>query len=64
MEIKTGANPTLRNNRINGNTYQGVRIYNGGGGVIEDNTLTGNKGGPWNVAKDSEAKVRRSGNRE
>jgi F-box protein 11 len=64
VEIRTGANPTLRNNRINGNTYQGVSIYDGGGGVIEDNNLTGNKQGPWHIAKDSEAKVRRSGNRE
>jgi hypothetical protein len=34
------------------------------GGVIEDNDLTNNKGGPWDIDKDSEANVNRSGNRE
>ena len=32
--------------------------------MIEDNDLTGNEQGPWKIAEDSEANVRRSGNRE
>jgi parallel beta-helix repeat protein len=63
VEIKTGGNPTLRGNRINRNDYRAVYAHDGGRGVIEDNDLTGNKRGAWDIAKDSEATVKRSGNR-
>jgi parallel beta-helix repeat protein len=64
VEIKTGGNPTLRGNRINRNDYRAVDAHDGGRGVIEDNDLTGNKRGAWDIAKDSEATVKRSDNPE
>lgn len=57
MEIKTGGNPTLRRNRVNRNGYTAVRIYDGGRGVMEDNDLTGNERGAWDIAKDCKASV-------
>jgi hypothetical protein len=32
--------------------------------MIADNDLTGNKQGAWNIKKDSQTNVTRSGNRE
>jgi parallel beta-helix repeat protein len=64
VEIKTGGNPTLRRNRINRNHYQAIRIHNNGQGTLEDNDLTDNRLGPWNIAKDCEAKITRTRNKE
>jgi parallel beta-helix repeat protein len=64
VHIRTGGSPTLRRNRINRNDYEAVWVYEGGRGMIEDNDLTGNKRGPWDIAEDSKANVQRSGNRE
>jgi parallel beta-helix repeat protein len=63
VEIKTGGNPTVRRNRINRNTC-GVHVYERGRGVIEDNDLASNAKGAWNIAKDCEPYMKRSGNRE
>ena len=60
----TGGNPTLRRNRINRNEYEAVRIRQDGKGVIEDNDLTGNKQGAWDIAADSRGNVTRARNRE
>jgi F-box protein 11 len=61
--ISTGGNPTVRRSRINRNTYEAVSVGEGGRGVIEDNDLTGNKRGPWDIVEDSKPAVRRRGNR-
>lgn len=61
---KTEGHATLRRNRINRNGYQAVWIYDRGSGVIEDNDLSDNAKGTWNIAKDSEDKVRRARNKE
>ena len=63
VEINAGGNPTLRRNRINRNSLWAVQVYEGGRGLIKDNDLTDNKGGPWNIAKDSEPNVLLSDNR-
>jgi parallel beta-helix repeat protein len=62
--IRTGGNPTLRRNRINRNEYQAIWVHEGGKGVVEDNDLTDNKRGAWDIAADSEGNVTRARNRE
>ena len=53
-------NPTLRRNRINDNRERAVFIHERGGGVFEDdNDLTGNVLGPWEIAEDCEENVKR-----
>ena len=64
MEITTGGSPTVRANRINRNGYQAVRIYQGGLGVIEDNDLTGNTGGVWDIAESCRENITLARNRE
>ncbi len=49
--ITTGGNPTLRRNHINGYGYEAVWVRKGGGGVIEDNDLTGNARGAWDIER-------------
>ena len=64
MSIRSGGNPTVRGNRINRNTYEAVWIREGGKGVVEDNDLTGNVRGAWDIAKDCEPNVTRARNLE
>jgi F-box protein 11 len=64
VAIQTGGNPILRRNRVNRNGYRGAWIYGGGRGVLEDNDLTGNAGGAWDIADDCEANVTRARNKE
>ena len=64
IEINTGGRPTLRCNRINRNGYEAVWIYRGGGGVIEDNDLSDNAQGAWDIANDSSNKVSHARNKE
>ena len=42
MIIRTGANTTLRRNRIQGNKESGVYVYDHARGTLEDNDITGN----------------------
>jgi parallel beta-helix repeat protein len=64
LQIKKEGNPTLRCNRINKNGYQAVWIYEGGGGIIEDNDLRDNAEGAWDISEDSKPKVKRARNLE
>ena len=59
-----GGNPTVRGNRINRNGMAGVRIETNGRGIFEDNDLTDNAGGAWDIADVPEANVTRERNRE
>jgi len=43
VEIKTGGNATSHN-RVSGNGSAAIRVYDGGGGVVEDNDLRGSVG--------------------
>lgn len=43
MGINTGGSPTLRGNRIHDNKQNGVMVYDGGLGMLEDNDITGNR---------------------
>jgi F-box protein 11 len=54
----------VRRNQINRNDYQAVWIHEGGGGVVENNDLTGNKRGAWDIAEDCQANVTRARNKE
>ena len=63
-EIKTGGNPTLRNNQITKNTYQAIWVHQGGQGVFEGNDLWGNAGGAWNIAPECLEHVTRTDNQE
>lgn len=63
VQVKTGGNPTVRRNRIRGNR-EGIRVHKDGRGTFENNVLEENKRGPWNIAPDCEANVKRSGNLE
>jgi F-box protein 11 len=47
--VESGGNPTVRGNRITGSQQNGVYVYNKGAGVFEDNIVTGNRKGDWNV---------------
>lgn len=42
MEIKTGANPTLRRNRIHDGKQNGVMVWENGQGTLEDNEIFAN----------------------
>ena len=57
-------NPTLRRNRINRNEHVAIAIRESGKGDIEDNDLTDNKLGAWEIAADSRDNVTRARNRE
>ena len=56
--------PTLRRNVIKNNGHLAIWIYENGGGTFEDNDLRDNSRGPWDISEDSEANVKRSGNKE
>jgi parallel beta-helix repeat protein len=64
VEIESGGNLTLRRNRINRNEHQAIWVYDGGKCVVEDNDLTDNKLGAWDIAADSEGNVTRARNHE
>jgi F-box protein 11 len=64
VAVRNGGSPTLRRNRINKNGYEAAWVSDAGGGIIEDNDLRGNKRGAWDIAAESEANVKRSGNVE
>ena len=59
-----GGTPIVRNNRINRNGYQAIRISEAAGGTFTDNDLGGNKKGAWAISDDSLKNVERSGNIE
>jgi hypothetical protein len=53
--------------RATGNGYripEQRRRHRTAGGGFEDNDLTGNKGGAWDIAADAEGQVTRARNRE
>ena len=52
-----GGNPTVRGNRINRNGAAAVRIDANGRGIFEDNDLTDNVGGAWDIADASKGNV-------
>ena len=52
----------IRNNRINRNGYEGIWVRSGASATIEDNDLTMNERGPFDIEKN--AQVRTIGNRE
>ncbi|MCW2935090.1 MAG: hypothetical protein JWM19_6052 [Actinomycetia bacterium] len=54
----------LGRNRINRNDYWAAWIYDGGRGVFEDNDLTANKRGAWNIVTEVDGQVTRARNRE
>jgi hypothetical protein len=54
----------IRGDRINRNTDAALIISDGGMGVVEDNDLTGNGRGAWDIAKDSAPIVTRARNKE
>ena len=62
--IMTGGNPTLHRNRVSKNRHKAIRVLEGGQGVIEDNDLSGNPKGAWDIAPDCEENVRRARNKE
>jgi parallel beta-helix repeat protein len=64
VSVSARGNITLRGNRINRNTEAGVRVREGGRAVAEDNDLRDNFHGAWNIARGSEADVRRARNKE
>jgi F-box protein 11 len=63
VEIIRGGNLTLRRNRIYENGLA-AWLYDGGGGIIEDNDLRGNIFGAWLISADSEPNVKRARNLE
>jgi parallel beta-helix repeat protein len=63
VQVSTGGNPMVRGNRIQGN-FTGVLVWNGGQGTFENNVFAENKRGAWDIAKDCDANVKRSGNAE
>jgi parallel beta-helix repeat protein len=64
VAIETRGNSTLRRNRINRNSGAAVRIYQDGGGVLEENDLTDNDGGAWNIDAARQGYVTRTRNLE
>jgi parallel beta-helix repeat protein len=64
VSVSARGSVTARGNRINRNTEAGVRVREGGRAVAEDNDLRDNLYGPWNIARGSEADVRRARNQE
>jgi parallel beta-helix repeat protein len=63
VAICSGSKPTLSHNRIYGN-QTALQVLGGGGGVVEDNDLTGNSQGAWDLDEDYPNKVRSARNRE
>ena len=64
LTVRTGANPTVRASRINDNGYEAVCVQDRGRGTFEDNDLTGNRRGAWNVDRSCRRKVRAARNRD
>ena len=61
--VREGGNPTVCRNRINRNGYEAVWVQDGGG-TFEENDLTDNQRGAWDVASESEQQVTKSANLE
>jgi parallel beta-helix repeat protein len=64
VSIGDGGNPTLRRNRINFNNHEAVSVHAGGAGLVEDNDLSDNIRGAFEIAPGAEGSVSRVGNRE
>ena len=64
VAIVTGGNATVRRNRINRNAYYAIGIHEGGKCVVEDNDLTGNTLGAWDIDEVSVPDVTRARNKE
>ncbi|MEY9488516.1 parallel beta-helix repeat protein [Streptomyces calvus] len=64
MVIATSGKSNVRANRIKGNGYEAIWIYEGGGGVVEHNDLRGNAMGAWDLAADCKDNVFRAHNKE
>jgi len=63
VSIKTGGDPTLRRNQIHDNKGGGVHVHDNGLGTLEDNDITGNERGAWDIAEDCKANVTRARNK-
>ncbi len=61
--LVTGADLIVRGNQIRGNR-EGVMVRSRGRGTFENNILTENKTGAWDIGANCESNVRRSGNVE
>ncbi|WP_417914997.1 right-handed parallel beta-helix repeat-containing protein [Candidatus Electronema sp. JM] len=57
-------NVIMRRNKIYQNSGCGIWIFADGGGIFEDNDLSGNAEGAWEIEPDCEANVQRRGNKE
>ena len=64
LEIRHGAKPLVRRNRISLNTLHAIRVYDGRQGVFEHNDLRRNAAGAWDVSADCQDKVIRTSNKE
>jgi len=64
IEIREGGSPIVRKNIINNNRYSAIWIHDNAGGTFENNDLIGNKMDAWDISKDSESRVIKSGNIE
>ncbi|PXF61363.1 MAG: hypothetical protein C4B59_03730 [Candidatus Methanogaster sp.] len=64
LRLGDGGNRILRGNRINKNDCWAVWIFDGWGSTIEDNNLSDNAGGAWNISPDSAPNIRRARNKE
>jgi parallel beta-helix repeat protein len=62
--ISDGADPRVRRNTIHDGKSNGVYVYAGGLGTLEDNEITGNGQGAWLIDKDCEPNVTRARNKE
>jgi F-box protein 11 len=62
--IETGGDLTVRGNRINRNGDVAVYVHEGGRGVVQDNDLTGNSRGTWDIEEDCKTNMTRTRNKE
>lgn len=60
--VQGGGNPTLLRNRIFANACYGVWVHADGSGTFEDNELTDNAKGAWNIDQLALTRVRRRDN--
>jgi parallel beta-helix repeat protein len=64
VEIARYGKAVVRRNRISKNKFAAIYVHDGGRAVIEGNDLRENEKGAWNIAKECEKNVKRSGNIE
>jgi parallel beta-helix repeat protein len=62
--VAMAGSPTLRGNRITGNRWAGIQAWGGGGGLAEDNDLTGNGLGAWELDWKTKHRITRARNKE